>query len=138
MEKEIVAYWDSIANDGTKNKGFGLHLIGSEGTVIIQCDCKPLAHYRKGNALDPANQSDWQIIGNRDLETINHVQNHVVPCRDLIAAIENDRPPICGLPEAAVTIEMVMSVFGSHFEGGRSLAIPLKHRTHPLMKASRD
>ena len=132
MEAGITAYWDSIANDGTKNKGFGLQLIGSEGTVIIHCDERPLAHYRKGNPLDPNNRSDWEVIGNGDLEAVENVHNHIVPCRDLIDAIEKGRDPECGLSEASNTIEMVMSVFASHVEGGKSLSIPLENRSHPF------
>lgn len=132
MENGITAYFDSLANDESKNKGFGLQLIGSDGTVIIHCDARPLAHYREGNPLDPKNQADWQPIGNTDPEAIAQAQNHIFPCRDLIESVEKNRQPICGLSEATTTIEMVMGVFQSHFSGGSRVVIPLENRDHPL------
>ena len=121
MENGITAYWDSIANDGTKNKGFGLQLIGSEGAVIIHCDATPLAHYRPGNPLDPGNNAAWEVIGNTEPEKIAQVKNHIVPCRNLIAAIEENREPVCGFSRGAITVQMVMAVFASHMAGGKRI-----------------
>lgn len=36
MENGVTAFFDSIANDGTKNHGFGLQLIGSEGVIATR------------------------------------------------------------------------------------------------------
>ncbi|MDF1816435.1 MAG: Gfo/Idh/MocA family oxidoreductase [Verrucomicrobiales bacterium] len=132
MENGVTAFWDSIANDETKSRGFGLQLIGSEGVVIIHCDGKPLAHYRKGNPFDYANQSRWESIGNQANEKIDEARSHVLPCRDLIGSIEENRQPVCGLAEATITIEMVMGVFKSHFSGGIETSLPLSTRSHPL------
>ena len=132
MSAGIPAYWDSVANDETANRGFGLQIIGSEGSVIVHCDGRPLAHYRAGNPYDPSNQSVWEVIGNTDKQWIDQVHNHMLPCRDLIAAIEDNRDPVCGLEQAGQTIEMVMAVFASHFSGGEAVALPLQERSHPL------
>ena len=53
VEKTLTAYFDTVANDGTKNAAFGLQLIGSGGIISIQCDCDPLAHLCPGNPFDP-------------------------------------------------------------------------------------
>lgn len=132
MARGITAFWDSVANDGTKNHGFGLHLVGSEGVVAIKCDGKPLAHYRAGNPLDPANRSTWEPIGPEDNDQVADVHNHVIPCRDLLEAIQQDRQPLCDLEEGAMTVEMVMAVFASHFQEGARVSIPLVERKHPL------
>lgn len=132
MERGFTAFWDSVANDGTKNHGFGLHLVGSEGAVAIKCDGKPLAHFRNGNPFDPANRSTWEPIGPEDPGQVADVHNHVTACRDLIEAIRQDRQPLCDLEEGALTVEMVMAVFASHFQGGGGVAIPLGERNHPL------
>lgn len=136
MENGVSAYWSSIANEGTKNLSFGLQLIGSEGVVIIHCDGKPFAHYRRGNPMDPGNRNLWEVIGNVDQENIKTVHNHVLPGRDLIDAVVHQREPVCGFREAATTVEMVMSVFASHFSEGRKISLPLMDREHPLIKAS--
>ena len=134
MEKGVVAYWDSLQNDGTANKGFGLKLIGSEGGVLLHCDGQPLAHYKKGNPFDAGTEEAWQVVGNEQLELIEEVRNHQVPCKDLIAAVQEPakREPICGIREAGTITEMIMAVFASQMDGGRSVEMPLSERKHPF------
>jgi hypothetical protein len=43
----ITASFDSSEDDGTRNAGFGLQLIGSKGTVVIQADRDPLAEWER-------------------------------------------------------------------------------------------
>jgi len=132
FESGIVGYFESMADDGTRNQGFGLQLIGSEGVVLVRCDARPLAHFRNGNPFDPANASPWQVIGNTDQEKIEAAHQHRWPCQDLIEAMEQDREPLCGIDEAVITVEMVMAVFASHMNHSERVAIPLKNRHHPL------
>ena len=132
MGNGVPGFFSSQAHDGTKNKGFGLQLIGSEGTVIIHCDGRPLAHYRKGNPLDPKNTHTWVVIGDKDKNTIDQVHNHIMPCMDLIESVAQDRQPICNLDEGIWTVEMVMAVFASHSANGKSVELPLTNRNHPL------
>ena len=72
----------------------------------------------------PANQSPQ---GRRS------ARGNLLACRDLIAAIEQDRLPECNIYEARMTIEMISAVFESHVAGG-PVAIPLKNRTNPLAR----
>ncbi|WP_235935023.1 Gfo/Idh/MocA family protein [Candidatus Laterigemmans baculatus] len=141
-ERGIVAYFDSIANDGTGGAGFGLQLIGSEGVIDVDCDRSPLAHLRRGNpfAVD-SSATPWVPISSagagvpeprRDLSAL--VNQHQGPARDLIEAIALDRPPRCDLEEGAMTVEMICAVFESHRQEGRSVSIPLAERSHPLLR----
>jgi hypothetical protein len=56
---------------------------------------------------------------------------NVIACRDLIAAIEQDRLPECNILEGRITVEMIASVFESHRVGG-PVMIPLTTRKNPL------
>jgi len=56
---------------------------------------------------------------------------NVLACRDLIAAIEEDRYPECNVLEAHNTVEMIAAVFESHRLGG-PVEFPLKNRKNPL------
>src|SRR6185503_13293420 len=38
MERGPVAYFDSLANDGTNSEGFGLRIVGSAGVIDMKCD----------------------------------------------------------------------------------------------------
>jgi len=58
--------------------------------------------------------------------------SHVVPGRDLLAAMETGREPLCGAREAATTVEMINAVFESHRLGSKRVAFPLATRQNPF------
>ncbi|MDB4749279.1 Gfo/Idh/MocA family oxidoreductase [Rubripirellula sp.] len=139
--KGITGYFDSIANDGTGNFGFGMDLVGSQGRIQIWCDDSPLARFVSGNPFQPT-ETPRQILpistaGVGQVEPIaglhQKVYQHIVPVADLIDAIRQDREPICGLEDAGATVEMVCGVFESH-RLGRTVEFPLLQREHPLSK----
>jgi hypothetical protein len=59
---------------------------------------------------------------------------HVTAGRDLIAAINEKREPLCSAKDARVTLEMVMGIFESHRVGGGRVELPLKTRDNPITK----
>ena len=71
-------------------------------------------------------------------ELIANVANHVLAVRDLIAAVDEDREPLCSAADGAATVEMICGAFESHRQGGASVRFPLKQRDNPLalMKSS--
>ena len=137
----LPEYFDSIANDGTQNLGFGLSLIGSQGRIQIWCDDSPLARIVPGNpfqfatsgkeALPISTAGLGQIEPIRDLH--KKVYQHIVPVEDLLDSIHGDREPICGIKDAGATVEMICGVFESH-RLGRTVKFPLVQRDHPLSK----
>jgi hypothetical protein len=52
--------------------------------------------------------------------------------RDLLAAIEEKREPLCGPLAGRETVELTLAVFASFAAGGRKVALPLADRGHPL------
>lgn len=142
MERGFMAYFDSIANDGTRNAGFGLQIIGSEGFIDINCDKFPLAYLVRGNPFQPtAEPRPWIPITSagagkpepiEDLTDL--ISHHISPARDLIAAIRGDRQPLCNVREAATTVEMICGAFASHREASRAVSIPLQHRGNELAR----
>ncbi len=144
LPKIPVAYFDSLANDGTNSNGFGLQIVGSEGTIDIKCDRNPFAHLIPGNPFQPAAEGrQWIPISTAGVgkpepqpERIAQVMNHIVPARDLLAAIVEDRQPLCSARDAAQTLEVIMAIFASHAAGGATVTLPLKERGNPLAKWS--
>lgn len=142
MSNGVIATFDSIANDGTENAGFGLQLIGSVGIVNIQADRDPLAHFVPGNPFRPtAEARPWIPVSSGGVgvaepapELIKEVENHVVAIRDLIAACDEGRAPRCDVKAGATTVEMICGVFASHVQGGKAVAIPLEERGNALEK----
>lgn len=142
MERGMVAYFDSIANDGTQNAGFGLQIVGSLGLIDINCDRTPLAFLVPGNPFKPSGTPrPWTAISTDGVgeaetksELIDAVLHHDEPVRDLLSCIVDDKRPKCNVHEAAATVEMISAVFASHVEGGRAIPFPLDEREHPLTR----
>ena len=140
MENGSIAYFDSIRSAGVPAANFGLQVIGNKGLIDFRIDVEPLAHFVPGNPFQPASEPRPWIpissagIGNPEpfVDFKDQVANHLLPARDLIAAIDLDRPTLCSAEDGRVTVEMITAVFASHLRQGARTAIPLVGREHPF------
>ena len=140
MSNGVIAYYDSIANDGTGKNAYCLQLIGSKGTITIHIDRDPLAHFTPGNPFQPTSQPrPWIPISTAGLgepenqpELVVSVHTHVLAVDDLIEACDKNREPLCNAHAGAVTVEMICAVFESHRRGGETIEFPLKERGNSL------
>ncbi|NNC86868.1 MAG: Gfo/Idh/MocA family oxidoreductase [Akkermansiaceae bacterium] len=137
-----VGHYFSLANDDTGGRGYCLQIVGSKGVVRLGIDRDPLAHVMEGNPFDPAaGAREWVPITSAGIgkpephpEKVAQVGNHVRAVRDLMAAVDEDRDPLCSGRDGATTVEMICAVFASHREGGKAVAIPLQERGNALEK----
>lgn len=142
LSSGLVAYFDSIAGDGTASEGFGLRIIGSEGMIDLKCDQFPIAYLIPGNPWrKPAEPPRWIEITSAGVgkpepiaDLTSTLSGHRVPIRDLLGTIGTDRQPLCSIDEGAMTVEMICATFASHRAGGRGVAIPLASRENELTK----
>jgi predicted dehydrogenase len=140
MESGTPVFFDSIANAGDKAAGFGVQLIGTKGIIDLRIDEHPLAHLLAGNPFDPVKEPRiWTPItsGGLDqpepmLDVKEQSGGHLLAARDLIAAIREDREPLCSAADGRVTVEMISAIFESHRLGGQRVTIPLTNRQNPL------
>jgi hypothetical protein len=140
MERGVPLFFDSVQNAGTREAGFGLQLIGTEGIIDLRIDQQPIAHLMKGSPFHPTNEPrSWIPIGTAgagvpepvaDLGA--QVSSHAIAGRDLIAAMRENRAPLCSAQDARVAVEMIAAVFASHRLDGQRVGFPLKSREHPL------
>ncbi len=138
----IPAFFDSVQNAGTKEAGFGVQIIGTQGVIDLRIDRHPLAFLRAGSPFDPRQTSQpWVPISSagvgqpEPLTTLGEeVSKHYSGGRDLVAAIREDRPPLCSAEDARLTVEMICAVFESHRQNGARVAWPLRERGNPLAK----
>lgn len=145
MENGGIAYFESIRSAGVAAANFGLQVIGNKGLIDFRIDVEPLAHFAPGNPFQPTTEPrPWIPISSAgigkpepitDLKTL--VANHILPARDLSAAIEQNRPTLCSAEDGRVTIEMITAVFASHVRDGVRVAIPLASREHPFSSWTR-
>ncbi len=136
----IPIFFDSVHDAGTKEAGFGMQLIGSKGIIDLRMDTDPIAHFLKGTSLGPVKEPrTWVPLttGGIDkpepLEGISkRVMAHTVGGEDLIAAIKENREPLCGAKDGRTGLEMISAVFESHRLNGQRVTLPLKTRENPL------
>jgi predicted dehydrogenase len=140
MECGVSAFFDSIHDAGTKQAGFGLQLIGTKGVIDLRVDQDPVAHLVAGNPYQPTKDPRaWTPISTAGVgqpEPIanlgKQVMNHLLSARDLIAAINENRQPLCSVYEGRTTIEMIAAVFESHRHHGQRITFPLQARGNAL------
>ncbi|MSU41234.1 MAG: Gfo/Idh/MocA family oxidoreductase [Pedosphaera sp.] len=144
MERGVPGYFDSIQNAGKAAAGFGLQLVGNQGIIDLRCDRQPLAHLMPGNPFQPVRElRPWIAISTagagkpEPMEQVDaDVAKHIIPARDLMAAIREDRQPLCGVRDSATVVEMISAVFESHRQGGARVVLPLKNRANALASLS--
>ena len=140
MERGVPAFFDSVANAGDKQAGFGMQLIGTRGIIDLRIDAEPLAQLLAGSPFTPGKEPRaWTPIsaaGVGQPEPVagigKQVMAHLVGARDLIAAIREDRQPLCSAHDGRVIVEMITAVFESHRQGGQRVTFPLATRGNPL------
>ncbi|MEZ5431432.1 MAG: Gfo/Idh/MocA family oxidoreductase [Verrucomicrobiales bacterium] len=140
MQQGLPGFFDSIQGAGTSSAGFGLQLIGTEGIIDVRTDKEPAAQWLAGSPFRPSPEPRaWVPITSggpgkpeplADIRTL--VAAHVLPGRDLLAAIRDDRPALCSAEDGRITLEMIMAVFESHRLGGARVTLPLQNRLNPL------
>jgi predicted dehydrogenase len=133
-------FFDSIAGAGTKEAGFGLQVIGTKGVIDIRGDQSPVAHLRSGNPFVPSTDAKaWVPITSAGVDqpepiadVAKEVSSHATAGRDLVAAIRENRAPLCDARAGAAIIEAIMAVFESHRHGGALVTLPIGERQNPL------
>lgn len=139
LEKGYPFFFDSTVNPDAKGAGFGLQVIGTKGVIDLRTDREPLAHLIEGNPFTPTKEPRaWVPITSGGLnrpEAVGvgaDVANHVIAGRDLLAAMKDNRAPLCDGIAGATTVEMICAVFESHRLGGQRVTFPLQTRQNAL------
>lgn len=139
MTNGWTAYFDSVRNRGRREAAFGLQIIGNKGVIDIRNDREPLVHFMEKSPWEPAQANrEWIPVSSAGVgapephDVRGTIHNHLAAARDLIAAIQEDRPPLCDLEAGRMTAEFACSVFESHRLGGKIVKMPLGTRVNPL------
>jgi predicted dehydrogenase len=124
------------AKDGA-GKRFGLQIYGSKGVIAMQTGSLPPTLFCPDPAWLPGRSAPWQEISSHGLgkpETLKdtglNLGNQWI-AKDLIDAIEKDRPPLGSMYDGRAALEMILAVYES-FRLDKAVELPLKNRRHPL------
>ncbi len=140
MENGVPAFFDSIRNADTPSENYGLQLIGSRGIISMRIDQHPIAHLISGAPFKPLlDPRAWQPISSAGAgvpepiaDAGAQVSSHGYAVRDLLAAIREDRQPLCNARDGRVVVEMICAILESHRLGGARIPWPLQTRRNPL------
>lgn len=141
MARGMPLFFDSVQNAGYRQAGFGLQIIGTGGIIDFRIDKEPIAHILAGNPFNPGNAEPkrWLPIttaGVGQPEAIPSLgrilSSHEAAGLDLVAAICENRNPLCDAAQGRETIEMICAVFESHRLDGKRTSLPLQTRVNPL------
>ncbi|WAC19698.1 Gfo/Idh/MocA family oxidoreductase [Luteolibacter sp. SL250] len=145
-ESGIPVFYDGLREANVKEASFGMQIIGNDGLIDIRCsvedypESQPLAHLVPGCPhAPPAGPREWIPITSAGVgkpEPVNGIlkliRGHRKPITDLLAAIDEDRQPLCGAPDGRLAIEMVVAAFESHRRNGARVTFPLTEKRNPL------
>jgi predicted dehydrogenase len=127
----IPLYFDSKKGTWTKGTPFGARLIGTKGVISLQIDEEPLAILERDGKKTPITTAGiGQPEPIKDIRLVNG--GHHGAIRDLLAAIKEQREPLCGPKAGLETAELTLGVFASFAAGGKKVTLPLADRQHPL------
>ena len=135
--KGIQATFVSRAKNREPAGPWGMELVGSKASVKILTEMVPRIYRLKdGNWTAQGKTVEWQLweqdptLNWAESERGFAVANERV-VNDWLAAITQDREPVCSGYAAMRALEMAMTVFEAGLVRGR-VAFPMKNRQHPL------
>ncbi len=141
LDSGATAYFDSVRNAGTGGSRFGLLIFGSTGIIEMTTGHLPPAFILESDpAWSPGRSGKkWIPISSAGIGKPEPLKDGGLPggnalaVQDLIAAIEEDRPPKADIEPGRMAVEMIAAVFESQ-RLGKPAAFPLENRENPLTR----
>jgi len=138
MPDSSTAYFGSHRNAKGDPSRNALQIFGSRGIIEIREGTLPTVKYLADPSWCPGRSgAQWQDVSSagiglpEPLSGPEYEARHALGIRDLLDAIENDRPPLCNVNESRAVTEMILSVFESHRQR-KPVRLPLETRVHPF------
>lgn len=133
-----TATFQSVRSAGRQPSRFGLQIFGDQGVLEVGTGYLPSVKLLEDAGWSPGRSgAAWRDVSSAGVaapEPLTDGSAHagnVAAAKDLIAAIEESREPLCNAHEGRDTIEMILAVFASH-RAGRPVTFPLPSSGHPL------
>lgn len=127
------------AADGGGSDYYHVELCGTSGILAFWSDpATPVLFLPRPFAI-PGRDGEWQRLDVPEMAPGEGAPpgagaffaTNQALTRDLLAAIEQHRPPINDGHNARAALELILGVYASHLAGGR-ITLPLAERRHPL------
>jgi predicted dehydrogenase len=139
LDGGATGFFDSVRECRGTPSRFGLTICGSKALLeVTDAGHLPSVWLLPDSSWSPGRTgSRWLPVTSAGVdrpEPLDNQRQHggnVLAVKDLIEAIEDDRPPICNVHEVRTTVEMIAAVFESQRTGG-PVTFPLETRRNPL------
>jgi predicted dehydrogenase len=138
MSGGATAYFGSHRGAGGSPARFGLQIFGSKGVLEIGTGYLPTVKLLEDSSWSPGRSGKvWQDVSSdgvgvaEPLTDGSALAGNIAAVKDMLAAIENGRPPLMNASEARAAIEMIVACFESQRVGGPA-KLPLAERGNPL------
>lgn len=138
MPNGAYAYFNTVRNAGSQPSRFGLQIYGSRGIIEILTGHIPEVKILQDAAWSPGRSGKaWQDVSTAGIGKPETTPDgglgggNILAVRDLIAAVEEDREPLCSAAQARAGVEMIVAAFESQRQQGL-VALPLENRKNPL------
>lgn len=119
--RETVGHW-------------GIELHGSKGIARIKCDAVTQVFLRHTTGWQAADRKDtWTPLASA--ATLSAAEHMLAPVQDWLAAIAENRDPVCSGRNGAWAVEMACAVYQAAL-GKQRVTFPLRERSHPLARPS--
>jgi predicted dehydrogenase len=140
----VTATFESTrAADGGGSAYYHLEVCGTAGILAFWSDPgSPVYFYPRPFVL-PGSPDAWQRLEPEPMPVPSGAPpdagaffaSNQALVRDLLAAVEEDRPPINSGYDAGAALELILAIYASHL-GGARVSLPLAELTHPLERAA--
>lgn len=134
----VTGYFGSRRGQGGSPSRFGIQIFGSKGIVEFLTGYLSPVNFLADPSWSPGrSNAKWQRVSSAGVGEPEPIKasglspGNVAAVKDLLAAIEDNRQPLCSASEGRWTIEMIMGIFESH-RVGKPVSLPLENRRHPL------
>jgi predicted dehydrogenase len=129
----------TCAADGGGNDYYHVELCGTAGILAFWSDPATPVLFLPRPFPVPGRDGEWQRLDVPEMPPGEGAPpsagaffaTNQALTRDLLAAIEQNRPPINDGHNARAALELILAVYASHLAGAR-VTLPLADRSHPL------
>lgn len=132
MGNGLPFFFDSLKDARLKKPAyddpasFGLQIFGNAGVIDLRMDQEPFAWIQTGS------EPRKPVLADKDIA--KKVSSHEISGLDLVAAIQENRAPLCDAIHGRHIMEMISAVYESHRLNGQRVTLPLKTRVNPLTR----
>jgi predicted dehydrogenase len=136
FDNGVTGTWESMrSDDGGGTRYLRMEVSGTGGTLAFWSGLNSPVYYCPRPFPLPDQPAEWERL---ELEappvpdgfSTLHAGNQVL-VGDLLAAVEQDRPPLSSGHDARAALEIILAAYESHARQAR-ITLPLADRTHPL------